>query len=98
MLFFGLCSITRCQRLSQPLEVTPKLKLRLRLTAQSSECFQLLRAERPGHPVEYAQGSKRLTIRHQGCTSIKTDLRFRNDQRILRKPLVLTGIGHNKNI
>src|SRR4029079_10307346 len=90
--------MTRCQGLCQPREVTPKLKLRHHLPAQSPERIQLLRTQLPRYTVKYAQGSECLTVRRQSGDSVEPDLRFRHDQGILCKPLVLSGIRHDKNI
>src|SRR4029077_7481190 len=91
-------TMTRCQGLFQPREVTPKLKLRHYLPAQSPERIQLLRTQLPRYKVQYPQGSECLTVRRQSGTCVEPDLRFRHDQGILCKPLVLSGIRHDENI
>src|ERR1700730_17486859 len=97
-LSFGLSTMTRCQGFFQPREVTSKLKLRQYLPAQGPERLQLLRTQLPRYSVKYAQGSQCLAVRRQGRTCVEPDFRFRHNQRILCKPLVLSGIRHDKNI
>ena len=50
-LSFGFGTMTGCQGLFQPREVTPKLKLRQYLPAKSPERIQLLRTQLPRYTV-----------------------------------------------